>query len=49
MKDIFYTSAQAHLVSNGIKTNTELKDMITVTEDNFALERRNGNWTLKGR
>ena len=47
MKDIFYKSLQAHLVSNGIRTNKDLKDM--VSEDNFTMERRNGHWSLKGR
>lgn len=49
MRDIFYTSAQAHLVSHGIKIDEELKGIVSVSEDNFTLERRNGNWTLKGR
>ena len=49
MKDIFITSAQAHLVSHGIKASQDLKDIAMVSEDNFTLERRNGNWTLKGR
>jgi len=49
MRDIFFTSAQAHLVSHGIKIDEELKGIVSVSEDNFTLERRNGNWTLKGR
>ena len=36
-------------MSHGIKIDEELKGIVSVSEDNFTLERRNGNWTLKGR
>lgn len=47
MKDIFYKSAQSHIISKGLKLNKDLDEI--AQEDNFTLSRRNGNWILKGR
>lgn len=47
MEDIFYKSAQSHLVSKSIRIDKDLKDM--GQEDNFTMVRRNGHWTLRGR
>ncbi|NLJ41694.1 MAG: hypothetical protein GX352_08850 [Clostridiales bacterium] len=47
MKDIFYKSAQSHLVSKGIRELDALQER--GSDDNFTIARRNGHWILKGR
>lgn len=47
MEDIFYKSAQSHILSKGIKLSRDLDEI--AKEDNFTLSRRNGNWILRGR
>lgn len=46
-KDIFYTSAETHLLSRNIKISGKIEDI--AQEDNFTLARRNGHWILRGR
>lgn len=46
-KNIFYESAEAHLLSNGLKIPGKLEEI--AKEDNFTLSRRNGHWILRGR
>ncbi len=47
MEDIFFKSAQSHLISNGRNFKGNIKEI--GREDNFTLARRNGHWILKGR
>lgn len=46
-KNIFYTSAETHLLSRNIKIPGKIEDI--AQEDNFTLTRRNGHWILRGR
>ena len=46
-KNIFYTSAETHLLSRNIKIPGKIQEI--AREDNFTLARRNGHWILRGR